>query len=241
MNELRQEFHSDLDEVRNEVARLGASVVELIPRVTGILLQQDLEGAEYVLRGDDEIDARAIDIEERALRLLALQAPVAGDLRNLAAVLKLAPEIERSADLCCNICKAARRIYGHSLDPKLRGIIQRMSDQAQQEYKNVIEAYMANDAVAAAAIPDMDEYLDDLHRQLIQQIFESHAAGTIDLQVGVQMAMVARFYERLGDHAVNISQRVLYIKTGWMPEHDAAIRHKARVEAGTPAGAEGTD
>ena len=241
MNELRQEFHSDLDDVRNEIARLGASVVELIPRVTGILLQQDLEGAEYVLRGDDEIDARAVDIEERALRLLALQAPVAGDLRNLAAVLKLAPEIERSADLCCNICKAARRIYGHSLDPKLRGIIQRMSDQAQQEYKNVIEAYMANDAVAAAAIPDMDEYLDDLHRQLIQQIFESHAAGTIDLQVGVQMAMVARFYERLGDHAVNISQRVLYIKTGWLPEHDAAVRHKARVEAGTPAGVEGTD
>ena len=241
MNELRQEFHSDLDDVRNEIARLGASVVELIPRVTGILLQQDLEGAEYVLRGDDEIDARAVDIEERALRLLALQAPVAGDLRNLAAALKLAPEIERSADLCCNICKAARRIYGHSLDPKLRGIIQRMSDQAQQEYKNVIEAYMANDAVAAAAIPDMDEYLDDLHRQLIQQIFESHAAGTIDLQVGVQMAMVARFYERLGDHAVNISQRVLYIKTGWLPEHDAAVRHKARVEAGTPAGVEGTD
>ena len=241
MNELRHEFHSDLEDVRSEVARLGASVVELIPRVTGILLQQDLEGAEYVLRGDDDIDARAIDIEERALRLLALQAPVAGDLRNLAAALKLAPEIERSADLCCNICKAARRIYGHDLDPKLRGIIQRMSDQAQQEYKNVIEAYMANDEVAAAAIPDMDEYLDDLHRQLIQQIFESHAAGTIDLQVGVQMAMVARFYERLGDHAVNISQRVLYITTGWLPEHDAAMRHKARVDAGAPAGAEGTD
>jgi len=240
MNELRHEFHSDLDDVRSEIARLGASVVELIPRVTGILLQQDLEGAEYVLRGDDEIDARAIEIEENALRLLALQAPVAGDLRNLAAALKLAPEIERSADLCCNLCKAARRIYGHDLDPKLRGIIQRMSDQAQQEYKNVIEAYMANDAVAAAAIPDMDEYLDDLHRQLIQQIFESHAAGTIDLQVGVQMAMVARFYERLGDHAVNISQRVLYIETGWLPEHDAAVRHKARVDAGASAGDEGT-
>jgi phosphate transport system protein len=241
MNELRQEFHGELEGVRSEIARLGASVVELIPRVTGILLDQDLEGAEYVLRGDDEIDARAIDIEERALRLLALQAPVAGDLRNLAAALKLAPEIERSADLCCNLCKAARRIYGHTLDPKLRGIIQRMSDQAQKEYKNVIEAYMTNDEVAAAAIPDMDEYLDDLHRQLIQQIFESHAAGTIDLQVGVQMAMVARFYERLGDHAVNISQRVLYIKTGWLPEHDAAVRHKARVEAEAPTEAEGTD
>ena len=130
----------------------------MIPRVTDILLQQDLEGAEYVLRGDAAIDARANETEEQAITLLALQAPVAGDLRQTAAVLKLAPEIERSADLCCNICKAARRIYGHELDPKLRGIIQRMSDQAQKEYKEVVEAYLATDAVRAAAIRDMDDY-----------------------------------------------------------------------------------
>ena len=116
-----------------------------------------------------------------------------------------------------------------------------MSDQSHQEYRSVIEAYIATDEVAAAAIPDMDEYLDDLHRQLIQQIFESHAAGTIDLQVAVQMAMVARFYERLGDHAVNISQRVIYIATGWLPEHDAAMRHSARVANGTPPGDQGED
>ncbi len=237
--DLRPEFHAGIEQVRADIAGLGSSVVELIPRVTGILLQQDLEGAEYVLRGDDEIDARSIEIEEHSLRLLALQAPVAGDLRNLAAALKLAPEIERSADLCCNVCKAARRIYSHSLDPKLRGIIQRMSDQAHQEYKSVIEAYIANDDVAAAAIPNMDEYLDDLHRQLIQQIFESHAAGTIDLQVAVQMAMVARFYERLGDHAVNISQRVIYIASGWMPQHDAALRVSARVAHGAGSGDQG--
>jgi phosphate transport system protein len=228
MNELRSEFHHELDEVRNEIARLGASVVELIPRVTAILLDQDLEGAEYVLQADDEIDARSIDIEDRALTLLALQAPVARDLRQVAAALKLSPEIERSADLCCNICKAARRIYGHALDPKVRGIIQRMSDQAHKEYKEVVEAYLAVDPVRAAALPDMDEYLDDLHRQLIAQIFESHAAGTIDLQVAVQLALVARFYERLGDHAVNISQRVRYVASGWLPEHESAARFRAR-------------
>ena len=218
----RPEFHAELDDLRREISRLGASVVELIPRVTEILLQQDLEGAEYILRGDAAIDARAIEAEDRALTVLALQAPVAGDLRQVAAVLKLAPEVERSADLCCNICKAARRIYGHDLDPKIRGVIQRMSDQAQQEYKQVVEAYVANDPVQAAALRDMDDYLDDLHRQFIAQIFESHASGTIDLQVAVQLAVVARFYERLGDHAVNISQRVMYIATGEMPEHDSS-------------------
>lgn len=223
----RPEFHQELDGLRNEIARLGASVVELIPRVTDILLEQDLEGAEYVLRGDASIDERALATEERALTVLALQAPVASDLRQVAAVLKLAPEIERSADLCCNICKAARRIYGHQLDPKLRGHIQRMSDQAQQEYKEVVEAYLASDGMKAAALRDMDDYLDDLHRQFIAQIFESHAAGTIDLQVAVQLAVVARFYERLGDHAVNISHRVMYIATGELPEYDSAGREHA--------------
>lgn len=236
MNDLRHEFHHELDDLRNGVARLGATVVELIPRVTDILLEQDLEGAEYVLRGDADIDVRATAIEERALTLLALQAPVARDLRELASVLKLSPEIERSADLCCNICKAARRIYGHTLDPKLRGLIQKMSAQAQQEYKEVVEAYVAGDGLRAAALPDMDGFLDDLHRQFIAQIFESHAAGSIDLQVAVQLAVVARFYERIGDHAVNISQRVTYITTGELSDHEAA----ARTRGERPPGAEVT-
>ncbi len=236
MSDLRHEFHMQLDEIRNEIARLGSVVVELIPRVTAILLDQDLEGAEYVLAADPVIDQRTIEVEERSLTLLALQAPVARDLRHLAAALKLAPEIERSADLCCNICKAARRIYGHDLDPKLRGLIQKMSDQAQHEYKEVIEAYLAVDDSRSAALPDMDGFLDDLHRSFIAQIFESHAAGTVDLQVAVQLAMVGRFYERLGDHAVNVSNRVRYIATGRLIEHEAANRSRSASSEPTTGG-----
>ncbi len=142
-NDLRQNFHHELDEIRQAVARLAASVTELVPRVTEILLAQDLEGAEYVILGDDEIDSRSIEIEERCLSVLALQAPVASDLRQIVSALKLAPEIERSADLCVNICKAARRIYGHDLDPKLRGVIQKMGEQAQMLFKEATEAYLS--------------------------------------------------------------------------------------------------
>lgn len=224
MSDLRPEFHHDIDGLQADVARLGATVVELIPRVTDVLLQQDLESGEIVIEGDDEIDARAIDIEERALMMLALQAPMAGDLRKIAAALKLAPEIERSADLCVNVCKAARRIHGHSLDPRLRGLIQRMGDQAAHEYKEAVETYVATDAVRAAALDEMDDYLDDLHVEFIHQIFASNADGTVDLQTCVQLAMVARFYERLGDHAVNLSERVMYIGTGRLPEHEVVDR-----------------
>lgn len=229
METLRKGFAHDLEEVRNELVRMAASVTDSIPRATGILLDQDLEGAEYVILSDDEFDARALDVEDRCIQLLALQAPVASDLRQLVAALKMVPEIERSADLVVNICKAARRIYGHDLDPKLRGVITKMGEQGQQLWTHTIEAYVENDGAKAAAIDDMDSYLDSLQRQFIQLIFESHAAGRIDLQVAVQLAVVARFYERIGDHAVNISEKVRYIVDGWTPELTGAVRHRARL------------
>ena len=228
MNELRKSFHQDLDEVRSELVHLAAFVTESIPRATNILLSGDLEGADYVISSDDEIDARALDLEERCVQILALQSPVAVDLRQILAALRMIAEVERSADLVCNICKAARRIYGHQLDPALRGIITRMGEQAQQLYIAAIESFVENDAAKAAAIDDMDNYLDALQKQFVQAIFESHAAGHIDLQVAVQLAVVARFYERIGDHAVNIGERVRYVVTGWLPEHRGAARYRAR-------------
>src|SRR3954468_11081364 len=228
MNELRKSFHHDLDDVRTELVHLAAFVTEAIPRATNILLTGDLEGADYIISGADEIAARPPHLEERCVQILALQAPVAGDLRQILAALKMIAEVERSADLVCNICKAARRIYGHALDPSLRGIITRMGEQAQQLYIAAIEAFVENDAAKAAAIDDMDNYLDGLQKQFVQAIFESHAAGRIDLQVAVQLAVVARFYERIGDHAVNVGERVRFVITGWLPEHHGAQRFRLR-------------
>ena len=228
MDELRRSYHDELAHAKDELVRLAAVVTESIPRATAVLLDGDLEGADYIIRGDDEIDARALDLEEQCYQILALQAPVASELRQVVALMKMVAEVERSADLLCNICKAARRIYGHELDPKLRGIISRMGEQAQQLYDAAIESFVENDAAKAAAIDDMDSYLDGLQKQFVQAIFESHAGGRIDLQVAVQLAVVARFYERIGDHAVNIGERVRFVVTGWLPEHKGAARFRNR-------------
>ena len=215
---LRTNFHDQLDEIRTGIARLAAGVTELIPRATEILLDGDLEGAEYMILGDDEYDAKSIELEERCFSLIALQAPVATDLRQLVSAIKILADVERSADLCVNICKAARRIYSHELDAGLRGIIQKCGAQASVIFKECTESYLASDGARAAALADMDGYLDDLHRQFIQLIFESHANGHIDLQVAVQLAVVARFFERIGDHAVNVGNRTRYIVDGWLPD-----------------------
>jgi phosphate transport system protein len=229
-DELRKGFHQELEDARGELAHLAATVTELIPRATAILLDGDLEGADYLIRGDDEIDARSIDLEERCYRMIALQAPVATDLRMVMSLVRMVAEIERSADLCANICKATRRIWGHDLDPKLRGIISAMGQQARQLYTAAIDAFSANDLAKASAIDDMDSYLDSLQKQFVQAIFESHAAGRIDLQVAVQLAVVARFYERIGDHAVNVGERVRFVITGWLPEHHGAQRFRLRAD-----------
>jgi phosphate transport system protein len=231
VGDLRSQFHSELDRIRSEIATLSARLTEDIPRATQILLGQDLEGAEYMILADDEVDAKSINLEERCYRMLALQSPVANDLREIIAALRIIAEVERSADLAVNICKAARRIYGHKLDPRLRGIIQRMGDQAQKLFREATESYINADATRAAALWDMDNYLDDLQRQFVATIFESHSGEKIELQVAVQLAVVARFYERIGDHAVNIGERVRYLVTGWLPEHDGAARFATRAAA----------
>lgn len=224
MNELRKQYHQELEQAREQLALLAARVVEIVPRATAVLLDGDLEAAELVIRGDADIDAHSVEVEELCIQILALQAPVASELRQVLALLKMIAEIERSADLAANICKAARRIYGHDLDPKLRGIIARMGEQAAALFAAAIEAFRENDAAKAAAVDDMDAYLDALQKQFIGAIFESQAAGHIDLQVAVQLAMVARFYERIGDHAVNMSERVTYIVTGKVPDHSKPKR-----------------
>lgn len=218
-DELRHEFHSELAKIRDGVARLSAGVTELVPRATEILLSADLEGAEYLVLGDDEYDRKSRELEEDCFRLIALQQPVASDLRQLVAAIKIIADVERSADLCANIAKASRRIYSHELDGHLRGLIQKMGSQAQLLFKETTEAYLTGDESRAAALYDMDLYLDDLHRQFIQTIFESHSTSKIDLQVGVQLGLVARFYERIGDHAVNVAGHTRYIASSWLPTH----------------------
>ncbi|MEY3691193.1 MAG: phosphate transport system regulatory protein [Actinomycetota bacterium] len=228
MDELRKGFHHELDEVRAELSRLAAFTIEAISRATGILLEGDLDTANKLIEDDDEIDSRSVDLEERCYQLLALQAPVAGDLRQLVAVVKMIGEIERSADLTVNIAKASRRIYGHDLDPKVRGLIARMGEQAHQLFVAALESFESNDAAKAAALDDMDSFLDGLQRELVRRILETHAESDMDLQVAIQLAMVARFYERIGDHAVNIGERVRYLVDGWMPEHKGAERYKRK-------------
>jgi phosphate transport system protein len=228
MAEIRTNFHNELEAIAADTVRLAAMVTERIPWGTDVLLTGDLASAQSLIDADDDLDALAIEIEERCYQTLVLQAPMAGDLRKIVTALRLTSELERSGDLMVNVAKAMRRLYGVDIDPRLRGLISRMGEEAQVLMRMAIDAYAEGDAAKAAAIDDMDDRLDEMHKEYIQTIFECHRDSAVDLEAGVQLALIGRYYERVGDHAVNIGERVRYMVTGWLPEHTGAARAAAR-------------
>ncbi len=228
MEELRKSFHEELDEIQTGIVRMAALVTESVPRATESLLESNLELAQQLITDDDELDYLSVHLEERCHQVLALQSPMAGDLRALSTALRLNAELERSGDLAVNIAKATRRIYGTRYDATLRGLLVRMSEEACRLVRLAIDSYVDRNAGLAAALDDIDDQLDGLNRDCVQAVFQAHNDGAIDLQAAVQLCLISRYYERIGDHAVNIGERVVYMVTGWLPEHTGSARLKIR-------------
>jgi phosphate transport system protein len=224
----RRTYHQQLDSIKGDCVRMAAMVTEGIPRATQVLLDHDLGGAQAIIDGDDPLDALSLETEEQCYAVFALQQPMASDLRGLITAVRMVSEIERSGDLVVNIAKGARRIYGTEYTPRLRGLISRMGDEAARLFRLAIDAYADGDAGMAAALDDLDDRLDDLHQDYIAEIFEAANDGVFEVQAAVQLALIGRYYERIGDHAVNIGERVRYMVTGWLPEQTGAAREAVR-------------
>jgi phosphate transport system protein len=216
-------LHQHLAGVRRDVVRIGAMVSESIPRCTQALLDGDVVEAQQVIDADDALDALAASVEDRCYHHLALQQPMASDLRALIGAMRLAAEIERSGDLVTNIAKAVGRMVGEPIDARLRGLLQRMSDEAHNLFVTAVGAYVDEDADAAAALDRLDDGLDAVHRHYVARVIDSCRDGIIEIHAAVQLALVGRFYERLGDHAVNIAQRVAFVVTGDVPTRSSPM------------------
>jgi len=221
MPDTRLTYHQQLDDVQRDLLRVAARVTEAIARGTEALLALDLAEAQAIIDGDHEINELTLDIEERCFTILARQQPMASDMRAVVTAIRLTSEIERSGDLMVNVAKAARRLYGSPVPAELQALLQAMANEGVRLYRLAMDAYADGDANVASALDDMDDRLDQLHRDYIQAILE-HYADVRDVQAAVQLALVGRYYERIGDHAVNIGERVQYMVTGSLPDHAGA-------------------
>ncbi|HEY4461842.1 MAG TPA: phosphate signaling complex protein PhoU [Streptosporangiaceae bacterium] len=207
MTEHRQEFQRELEAIEAKVIELFAMVAEDLDQATGALLSGNNEVVKVLAEREAVIEALYPEIEATVNRNILLQAPVASDLRFLLSVLRIVPELERSHDLVEHIARRADHILKDDLSPRTRGLVQRMGDLASDMWRQAADSWYQRDASAAAMLGERDEEMDELHSSLIGEL----ASGGMTIPVTMEMTLVARFYERLGDHAVNVARRVVYL------------------------------
>jgi phosphate transport system protein len=205
--EHRQEFQRDLEAIEAKVIELFAMVAEDLPGATQALLTGNNEVLQVLTEREQVIDALYLEIEELVNREILLQAPVAADLRFLLSVLRIVPELERSHDLVMQIASRANHILGDDLSPRSRGLVERMGTLASEMWRQAVDSWYQRDRSVASTLEGRDDEMDELHASLLAEL----ASGRMALPVTMEMTLVARFYERLGDHAVNIARRVVYL------------------------------
>ena len=192
---------------------MGALVEKSIQLATTALIESDKDLAQKVREGDNEIDAVFMDIEKRSLALLAQQAPVAGDLRLVVAILGAITDLERSGDLAYNIAKLVQAEGAPAREAKeVRVLLADLGAEARLLFGAAIDVWAKKDEGLAADIGRQDDRLDELHARLIRSLVE--LKGEDSLSAAIRLAMVGRYFERIGDHAVNLAERVRYFVTG---------------------------
>jgi len=193
------------DEIEWRTGQLFAMVAEGLAAATAAFLSSDRELARRLIAGDQEIDALQTEIEELVhAELLRDDGCERSRLRQLLLVLRVAPELERSGDLVEHIAMRSTQGLAEMLPPEARGIVDTMGATGVRMWQLASEAFAHRDPDAADVLRTMDDELDDLHVQLTDEIGRADITGPASIEMG----LLARFYERLGDHAVNIARHV---------------------------------
>jgi phosphate transport system protein len=189
--------------IDTRITQLFALVAEALGGATAALLESDSVAGTAVVEGDQTVDDLTADIEMMVWQQLDGEVPPTESLRHLVGILLLLPELERSGDLAEHIAQRAVTHLGGQMSPLSRGIIQRMSEVALEMWQAAADAYLDRTS-QAAELSELDEEIDILHDRLTGEI----AAETMPTAVGAQVTLLGRFYERLGDHAVNLARRI---------------------------------
>ncbi len=211
----RMAFDRELNDLQREILRMGSMVEEAIHLAVKSLAERNVELANQIFDNDDRIDRLEDEIEERCLKLIALQQPLASDLRIIDTVLKIVTDLERMADEATNICEITRRI---AHEPLLKPLVDipRMADMAQQMAKDSLDAFVNRDVELAKRTCEADDAVDKLYADLYEELvgFAINGKDPYTVNQSINLLFVARHLERIADHATNVGERVVYMVTG---------------------------
>ncbi len=216
---MRTAYHEQLDQLTQQLGDMCGLAGAAMERATQALLQADLALAEQVISDHDQIVAMSARAEEAAFVLLALQAPVAGDLRSIVSAIQIVADVDRMGALALHVAKIARRRHPqHALPEEVNGYFSEMGRVAVELGNSAQEVLVTRDPEKAARISEEDDAMDDLHRHLFTVLMDREWKHGVTAAVDV--TLLSRFYERFADHAVEIARRVIFQATGNLPEED---------------------
>jgi phosphate transport system protein len=210
---MRDLYHEELDSIGATLIEMTGLVAAALNQATEALLNADLQLAEKVISGDEQVDALRSDLDARALDLLARQQPVAGDLRTIVTSLRMSSDLERMGDLAKHIGKVARLRYPESAVPAdLHESIREMGRLGVELATKTGAIIDGQDVEAARELDEEDDAVDQLHRELFASLLRE--GNDYPVETAIDVTLIGRYYERFADHAVSVARRIVFLVTG---------------------------
>jgi phosphate transport system protein len=214
-------FHEELDTLKQTLLAMGGLVEDQIRRVMSALLQGDDILAQEVIERDQEVNAYDVEVDETCVNLLALHQPAASDLRFITTTMKIVTDLERIGDQAVNI---AQRVLELNREPQLKPYIDlpRMAERAQRMVKESLDAFVRRDTQSARRVRAEDAEVDALREQIFRELLTYMMEDPRTIPRAIRLILISRFLERIGDHATNIAEMVVYMVEGKMIRHTFA-------------------
>jgi phosphate transport system protein len=206
----RHHFDAELQALKHQLLKMGALVEERVHEATQALIERKQETARRILGSDQEVNDLQIEIDDRCLRLLALQQPMASDLRLITAAMKINADLERIGDQAVNIAEQAVRVLAHPpLKPPTD--IPRMAELAERMTRESLDAFVRKDAQLARSILARDDEVDQLKDQVFRVLLTYMMADPSTIEPALGLILISRHLERIADHATNIAEDVIFV------------------------------
>ena len=213
-----REYEGELETLREQLLLMGARVEEMMTLALRAFSEQNTRLASNTIGLDRQVDAAEMQIDELCLRVLALRQPVASDLRFITTTLKLVTDLERIADLCVNLCERVAE-FGDEQPSRVDATIMRVGALAQSMVHDALDAFVMGDALKAEQVMDRDETVDRLHAELIRELVDHMTNDATAVQRSIRLISIAKYLERIADHATNIAEMVVFMVRGQDVRH----------------------
>jgi phosphate transport system protein len=217
----RQHFQHELGALKEHLLAMGGLAEDRVRTAMQGLVDRDSTLLDEVLNGDTPVNVLHIEIDDLCLKLLALHSPMAADLRAVMAAIKINSDLERVGDMAVNIGEAARRYTTHAPVKKLIDI-PRMATTAQSMLRDALDSYVRGDMQLAQRVLDEDDVLDSLKTQVFRELLTYMLQDPTTIEPALDLILISRHLERIGDHATNIAEDVIFMVSGRDVRHHAA-------------------